>query len=137
MTVPLWSLLGFCAWTIAIVVVGIGRVRVTAVLTGAARANEFPADVPHGDPTYRRVLRAHANCVENLPLFAAVVLVAAVTHVDTPALDALAVTYLVARIAQTVTHIASGSARAISTRFTFFLVQLACLVGMGVVIARA
>ena len=49
-----------------------------AVLRGERPANGFPADQDHGGPGwYRRCNRAHLNCVENLPVFGAVVLVGA------------------------------------------------------------
>ena len=137
MTVPLWCLLGFTAWTLAIAVFGVAAVRVSKVLTGQARPNEFPADQPHGSPLYRRTMRAHANCVENLPVFAAVVLTAAVTGVDTPLLDALAVLYLGARVGQTVAHVSSGRNLVINVRFGFFVVQLVAVTAMGVLVARA
>lgn len=135
MTVGLYCLLGFAAWTLLLVVVGIGRVRVTKVLVGEARANEFPADVPHGSDRYRRVMRAHANCVENLPVFGAVVLTAAFTGRHGGLFDTLPVVYLLARIAQSLTHIASGSVMAVNVRFTFFTVQLVCVFWLGLLVA--
>ncbi len=123
---PLWCLLGFVAWVVLILIVGIGAVRVGAVLAGKARPNAFPSDVPHGSEGYRRTMRAHANCVENLPLFASLVLTASVLQVQTPLLDTLSVVFLTARIAQSVTHISSGRSLAVNIRFTFFVVQLTC-----------
>ncbi|MGH7893405.1 MAG: MAPEG family protein, partial [Candidatus Binatia bacterium] len=61
---------------------------------------------------------AGAACDENLPLFGAVVLVATVVGVKGPGLDTLARVYLAARVAQSITHITSGSATAINVRFT-------------------
>ena len=136
MTTPLWCLLGFVAWTM-LLLGGVGGARVAAVLRGEKQPNEFPAGVPHGGDRYWRLNRAHLNCVENLPLFGAVVLVAAVAGVRAPILDTLARTYLAARIGQSVTHVASGSALAVNVRFTFFLVQLGCLVGFLLAIGNA
>ena len=39
------------------------------LLAGPGEHVEWPADVPHGSDRYRRTMRAHLNCVENLPLF--------------------------------------------------------------------
>jgi uncharacterized MAPEG superfamily protein len=135
MTTPLWCLLGFVAWTL-LLLFGVGASRVAQILSGAKRAGDFPAGVPHGGDRYWRLNRAHLNCVENLPLFGAVVLTAAAVGAQSPALDTLARVYLGARVGQSVTHVSSGSDRAVQVRFTFFLVQIACLVAMGVIVAR-
>ena len=136
MTTPLWCLLGFVAWTL-VLLLGVGFSRVGAVLSGEKKANEFPSGVPHGGDAYWRLNRAHMNCVENLPLFASVVLVATVAGVRAPMLDTLARVYLGARIGQSVTHVSSGGVMAVNVRFTFFLVQIGCLVGFLTAIARA
>jgi uncharacterized MAPEG superfamily protein len=136
MTTPLWCLLGFVTWTL-VLLLGVGFSRVGAVLGGRKKANEFPSGVPHGGDAYWRLNRAHMNCVENLPLFASVVLVATVAGLKAPILDTLARVYLGARIGQSVTHVSSGSVMAIKVRFTFFLVQIGCLIGFLWTIAHA
>lgn len=133
----LLALLGFALWTIGIVAVGVGPTRVLQVLAGKARPNDFKADVPHGTDTYRRVMRAHANCVENLPVFATLVLIAAVAGVRSPVLDTLSVVVLAARVGQTTAHISSGRNVAVNIRFGFFLVQLGCMAGMAAVVGAA
>jgi uncharacterized MAPEG superfamily protein len=136
MTVPLWCLLGFVVWTL-VLLLGIGTARVGQVLGGKAKPGDFPAGVPHGGAAYWRLNRAHLNCVENLPLFASVVLVATVAGVHAAILDTLAQVYLAARIGQSVTHVSSGGNVAINVRFGFFLTQVGCLVGFVLTIARA
>ena len=130
MTLPLWCLLFFVVWTLLIVLVGIGAFRVASVLAGKASPRAFPGDTPHGPEWYRRVMRAHANCVENLPLFAAVVLVGHVAGVRDPTFDLLAQAYVFGRVGQTVAHVASGRSMVINVRFAFFCVQLVSLAGM-------
>lgn len=136
MSTALLCLLGFAAWTALLPIVLI-TYRSTKLLTGRASTDDFRADVPHGGERYRRLMRAHANCVENLPLFAAVVLVAASARLDPPHFALLAQTYLGARVVQSIIHIASGSALAVYLRFTAFFVQLVCLGAMGLAAARA
>ena len=136
MTTALWCLLGFAGWTLALVVVGIGMPRVAKVLAGQAKANDFKADEPHGSERYRRTMRAHMNCVENLPIFASVVLVGTVAGVRAPDFGMLAVVLLAARVVQSSIHISSGSVAAVNARFMFFLVQLVCMAAMVVEIAR-
>ena len=135
MTTPLWCLLGFVAWTL-VLLVGVAGTRTAAVLVGQKRANEFPSGVPHGGDAYWRLNRAHLNCLENLPLFATVVLVATVAGIRAPLLDTLACVYLGARVGQSITHVSSGSVIAVNVRFTFFLVQVGCLVMFLLTIAR-
>ena len=136
MTTPLRCLLGFVAWTM-LLLVGVAVARVSQVLTGRARATDFTPGVPHGSDAYWRLNRAHLNCLENLPLFASVVLIATVAGIRAPILDTLARTYLVARVGQTLAHLSSGSALAVNVRFTFFLIQFVCLVWYGLVIWHA
>jgi uncharacterized MAPEG superfamily protein len=134
-SVPLACLLGFAAWTVALLL-AVGGVRVLQILRGEKRPSEFPAGVPHGGDAYWRLNRAHLNCVENLPLFGAVVLTGAAVGAGGAGLDRLAQLYLAARVAQSVTHVSSGSDRAVQVRFGFFALQLVCLVAMGVIVAR-
>jgi uncharacterized MAPEG superfamily protein len=129
MTIPLWCLLGFVLWTL-VLLSGIGIARVAQVATGRATPNAFPAGVPHGSDAYWRLNRAHANCVENVPLFASVVLVATLAQVHGPTMDRFAETVLIARVGQSLAHLSSGSNLAVNVRFTCFLIQIACLVGM-------
>jgi uncharacterized MAPEG superfamily protein len=136
MTTPLWCLLGFVGWTL-VLLVALAGVRVSKVLSGAARPGDFPAGVPHGSDAYWRLNRAHSNCLENLPLFASVVLITAVGGLGGPTLDTLARTYLAARVGQSLAHLSGGGSVAVNVRFTFFLVQLGCLVGVGLVILRS
>jgi uncharacterized MAPEG superfamily protein len=104
--------------------------RVVEILGGRARPSEFPSGTPHGGDRYWRMNRAHMNCLENLPLFTAVVLTGAVIGADSPTLDKLATVYLAARVAQSTVHVASGADLAVNVRFAFFATQLVCLVWM-------
>jgi len=128
-TTPLWCLLGFVLWT-TLILLTIAAARVSQILGGSARPGDFPSGVPHGGDRYWRLNRAHLNCLENLPLFGAVVLTGAVIGADAPMLDTLAVVYLVARIAQSLIHVASGSDLAVQARFGCFGVQIVCLLWM-------
>jgi uncharacterized MAPEG superfamily protein len=136
MTTPLWCLVGFVAWTIFLLL-AIAFTRVGAVLAGTKKANEFPSGVPHGGDAYWRLNRAHMNCLENLPIFGALVLVATVAGLRAPLLDTVAKIYLAARIGQSVTHVASGSVIAVNVRFTFFVVQVVCLIQILLMIWNA
>jgi len=136
MNVPTLVLLAFALWTVLTLLTGVGIVRWNQILTGRKKLNEFPADVPHGSARYRRAMRAHANCVENLPVLGAVVVAANAAGVHGSALDALALLYLAARVLQTVTHVAlEESQAAVAVRFGFFFTQIVCVLWMGAIVA--
>jgi len=136
MTTPMWVLLGFAGWTIVTLLAGVGVVRWSQILTGRKQLSEFPADVPHGSARYRRAMRAHANCVENLPVYGAVAVAATAAGIHSGAVDALAVVYLIARVLQTLTHIVFEETNAaVGVRFAFFFTQLICVSAMGVTAA--
>ena len=136
MTIPLWVLLIFAVWTLIVLLTTVGIYRWSHILTGSAQLIDYPADNPQGKPIYLRAMRAHANCLENLPVFGAIVLVAYAANIDALILDRLAVTFLLARIAQSVIHVGlSTSNRAIAVRFAFFLAQVISMLWMAVFIA--
>src|ERR1041385_3803927 len=130
--VPLLCLLAFALWPI-VLVTGIGLFRVPAVLMGKAQANSFPSGTKHGSDLYWRINRAHMNTLESLPVFASVVLVGVVAHANTPTFDHLAVATVIARVCQSAAHISGNSNMHVNVRFTFFVVQLVCFVGKGLV----
>jgi uncharacterized MAPEG superfamily protein len=136
MTTPVAVLLGFAGWTLGTLMLTIGWYRWSRIFTGTAAISEFEADAGRAIGWYQRAHRAHANCLENLPLYAALVVVIAVTSAAHPALDPLALVLIAARVAQTSTHIVfNQTARAVSVRFGFFLVQIACMVAMGAIVS--
>ncbi len=65
MSLSPWMLLCFAGWTLLVLIIGIGVRRWAAVLRGEADLTSFPGDVPHGSASYRRAVRAHANCLES------------------------------------------------------------------------
>ena len=134
MSIPVWAVLAFATWTIAILMLGVGMYRWSLILAGKAELKSFPGDEPHGSPLYRRAVRAHANCVENLPVFAAIVLAEQAAGVHSTTLDVLSAGVVAARVVQTSAHLASGSNAAIAVRFTFLSVQLAAFVWMGALV---
>ena len=136
MTIPLWVMLGFAAWTLAVLMGSIGVYRLSRVFTGRATMSEWRADGMQGAPWYQRAMRAHANCVENLPVYSAVALAAAVTGAGGRALDASALTFIVARIGQSLVHITRPQTDAVVTlRFALFSTQVVCVIAMGVLAA--
>jgi uncharacterized MAPEG superfamily protein len=137
MSLPLWVLLAFACWTLIVLMVGVGIRRWTLILTGKAQLTDFPADVAHGSTPYRRAVRAHANCVENLPVYGAIVLTAFAARAGGGTLDALAMAVMAARVCQTVTHMAFTETNlAVFVRFGFFLIQVIAMLWMAAEIVR-
>jgi len=105
MTVPVWVLLGFAAWTINHLLATVGLYRWSRILTGRTQMKEFRADKIEGEDWYHRAMRAQANCVENRPVYGSVVVAIVVTGAASLILDLLAIVLLVARVRQTVIHV--------------------------------
>jgi uncharacterized MAPEG superfamily protein len=136
MTIPVWVLLGFAGWTLIVLSATVGVYRWSRILTGRAHIHEFRAGVPHEMDWYRRAMRAHANCVENLPVYGAIVLALVVSKMNSSTLDALALIIMASRIVQTMTHISfEETSTTVSIRFTFYTIQLICMFWMGIYVA--
>lgn len=112
----------FVAWTLALLVL-MEVIRSKLVMTGAVPANGFQPDNANLSPFMQRLARAHANCVEGLPIFGGLMLVALITN-RSGVTDGLAFVLLGARIVQSLIHLSSQSAAAVTLRFTAFAVQL-------------
>ena len=124
MTIPIWMLLGFAAWTLLLLLLTVGVYRWSRILTGRIPKGGFPADKIEGEDWYRRSMRAHANCVENLPVFAVLVYALRAFGIADPAADTLCAVILAARIPQSLVHVCLAQTdRVVSVRFTLFFVQ--------------
>ena len=135
LTLPLFTLLGFALWTHLVLAATIGVHRWSLILTKRAAINAFPADASNGPDWYRRATRAHANCVENLPVYGAIVAVATFAGIAGRLLDALSIIVLATRVCQTLVHVSFvQTERAVSFRFGFFTVQLVCMAWMAALI---
>lgn len=138
MSIPVASLLVFALWTVIVLAFSIGVLRWRLILAGKAELRSFPGDEAHGPPFYRRATRAHANCIENLPIFTAIVFAAHASRVEDMTLDVMSLAVVVARVLQTCAHLVSGSNLAIGFRFFFFMIQLAAFFGMsGIILHHA
>ena len=137
MTLPLLTLLGFASWTLVLLAATVGVHRWRLILTKRAPINGFPPEAPVGPGWYQRATRAHLNCIENLPVYAAIVLVATIAGRDGLLLDALSVAVLGARICQTLVHVLFvQTERAVTYRFSLFTVQLVAMLWMVVLVVE-
>jgi len=136
MTIPMWMLLGFAAWTVLLLMATVGVYRWVNILFRRASIASFRSDQLEGQDWYRRGTRAHANCVENLPVFGAIVLVISVMGVTGPAVDYLCTIVLIARVCQSMVHVSHVQTDAfVAVRFSFFWVQLVCFLALIVIAA--
>jgi uncharacterized MAPEG superfamily protein len=117
------ALTGFITWALLLLVV-MELIRTQLVLRGKVAANAFAPDNAGLAPFMQRLARAHANCVEGLPIFGGLLLVAIATG-RTGLTDSLAYILLASRVFQSLVHIASAGVMAVSIRFTAFAVQMA------------
>ncbi len=121
-------LLLFTAWTLLMAVGYVGY-RVVLVLSFKERANAWTRGaVEHDDPAIiTRFNHAHLNCLETLPLYAAVVLFAYMQG-QLGVLDQLAYVFMGARVAQSVIHVISTAPMMVFLRANALLVQWALLI---------
>src|SRR5919199_870285 len=125
MTLPVWMLLGFATWTVLLLLATVGIYRWSRILTGRVPIREFRADQVEGKDWYKRSMRAHANCVENLPVFGAIVFALYAGHIASTTVNVLAVAILAARIMQSLVHVCLVQTNTVvSLRFGFFFVQI-------------
>ena len=137
MTVPIWMLLGFAAWTVILLLFTVGIYRWSRILTGRVPIRDFLADKVEGEEWYRRAMRAHANCVENLPLFAVIVFALFVSNVGGSTANYLSIVILASRVIQSLIHVCLVQTNTVvSLRFTFFFIQIISFLTLIVMIVR-
>lgn len=126
---PVQTLLGFAAWTLALIAI-VFLYRGVRFLTGTP-INHWPRGAKPVDDAalIRRMEDAHANCLENLPVFAVIVLsAAALGRLD--AIAPLAPWVLYARMAQTAAHLSGVGWPHVFVRASFWSAQVALFVWM-------
>ncbi len=126
LTTTAMALLGLVAWPLLLMFLMVNQ-RGLLVLSGKMAVNAFN---PDGSNTpgelAKRLVRVHANCLENLPLQAALLLYA-IASAQTAVTEPLALALLGARLAQGVVHLISTRPLFVWLRFAAFFVQLAIL----------
>ncbi|TFB35017.1 MAPEG family protein [Pseudomonas sp. F01002] len=134
MTIPMWMLLGFATWTLLLLMATVGVYRWVRILFSNVPIASFRSDQLEGEDWYRRGTRAHANCVENLPVFGVIVFVISALGVDGPAVSYLSIIVLIARVCQSLVHVSHVQTDIfVAVRFTFFCVQLVCFLALIVI----
>jgi len=128
MSVSILSLLGFVAWALALLMVGIAY-RAAMVFSFTKKADAWTRGRDPEDPAvFKRTADAYLNCLEMLPMFAAVILAAAVLD-NAVVTNGLAMIFLAARVGQSLAHVISVHHLMIFfVRFPLFMVQVVILV---------
>jgi uncharacterized MAPEG superfamily protein len=120
------ALLYYVLWMVVLVLLYVGH-RIPLVLIGKKPANYWTRGNSTDDAGFLvRAQHAHANTVENIGLFAAVVLAAAALD-RSSVVDGLACWVLYARVGQSVVHLIGTSFILVLIRATLFIVQLAII----------
>ena len=104
--------------------------RVPQALLGQKRIDSWERGKEPIDPMMlQRAKSAHLNCLENFPVFAAIVAIAGLMG-QIEAINGIAAFVLYARIAQSVTHITGTSFIQVFLRANFFLAQVGLMLYM-------
>ena len=121
-TISATVLTAFIGWSLLLLILMEG-LRTRLVVKGAVVSNAFTPDNASLSPFMQRLARAHANCLEGLPVFGGLLLLAIATG-RTGVTDGLAPWFLAARFIQSGIHLLSLSVPAVNARFSAFVVQL-------------
>lgn len=83
-------------------------------------------------------MRAHMNCIENLPVFGAIVFAIDHVRLESVLMNTLAITVLMARIFQSLVHITlTQTDRVIFVRFAFYFFQIVSMIVMAIAVLAA
>lgn len=123
MTVPLWGLVIFILWIIAIAL-SLLVVRIRHLARGGS-LKDFAT--PNDESLLWRLFRVHANLVENLPLYLGVVFLLTVQGVSGTGITILIGIYIAFRMLHSVIHIAGLDPR---LRLLSLVMQFDCLIAL-------
>lgn len=123
MTAPLWGLVVFILWTIAVVILLLA-VRIRHLAAGGS-SKDF--GVIDDNSLMWRLFRVQANLIENLPLYLGVVFLLIVRGVSGVAVDVLISVYIAFRLLHSIVHIAGADPR---LRILSLAIQFSCLISL-------
>ena len=116
------ALTAFISWALALLIL-MEILRTKLVIAKKTVVTSFVPDNSNLSPFMQRLARAHANCIEGIPIFGGLMLIAIATD-RTSVTNSLALVLLAARITQSLIHLSSSSSTAINLRFLAFAVQV-------------
>jgi len=121
------ALVGFAAWTLVIALIMVFNRFANSFGGSKIALNKFSPDGEDLPGFGRRVTRAHLNCLETLPVFAALVAAAGLSD-QMAILDGTVMFVLYARICQSVVHMTSTALPMVYLRGGLLGVQLVLLI---------
>ncbi|MFZ2208165.1 MAG: MAPEG family protein [Porticoccaceae bacterium] len=119
----LYALTGFAGWTLILMLIMTTNRMLNSFGGPKIPMNKFSATGEDLPGFGQRVTRAHLNCLENLPVFAALV-AATMLSGQFGVMENTAMYVLYARIAQSVVHLISASLPMVLVRGSFFFIQV-------------
>lgn len=132
MSIPVLILLLFALWTLLVLVLHVGTYRLYNIFSGRKPVREYSFPEIDQSSWHRRATRAHLNCLENLPVYGALVVVMIATGVSAPILDKLAIVFFGFRVLHSLVHLFfQQSGKVVMVRFGFFAAQVICLFWIG------
>ena len=123
MTAPLWGLVIFIVWTIAVVILLLA-VRIRHLAAGGSPKDFAAID---DKSLMWRLFRVQANLVENLPLYLGVFVLLIVRGVSGGIVDLLASVYITFRLLHSIVHIVGADPR---LRILSLAIQFSCLMSL-------
>ncbi len=126
----------FAIWAV-LLGLAIVAVRTVYLQSGTLAWGNVPSGQPHGPERYWRLNRAHANTLENLPIFATVTLCGVWLQAAPDLVAALCWAVLGARVLQSTVHILSGGRAAVTVRAAFYVLQALGWLALGGLALRA
>ena len=127
MNQTLLALTGFAGWTLVLSFILLNmRAYYTFLSSNKVALNIFHPDGSNTPGFGQRLTRAQLNCLEMLPVFCALVIVAALSK-QLDMMNSTVIYLLYARIAQSVIHMISTNIIAVILRASFWSIQLALL----------
>ncbi|NCN10626.1 MAG: MAPEG family protein [Leptospira sp.] len=123
---PLFIYLGI---TIFLILVLLGF-RSAKVIMGTKRSNEFPSWEKHGSGFYWRLNRAQINCLDNLPIYASLVILGYLIQIQDSNFGILAWIVILGRVIQIFSHLLGETVWHVNFRFTGYIIQILSFAGM-------
>lgn len=122
MNSTLAALTGFVVWSLSLLVL-MEIIRAKLVVAGTFPATAFNPQNSNLSPFMQRLARAHANCIEGLPIFGGLMVIALISD-NSAITDPVAYVFLAARVLQSIIHLSSQSSLAVTLRFAALTVQM-------------
>lgn len=125
MTTPLWGLVVFMGWTIAIVILLL-TTRIRHLSKGGS-VKDFGAQ--NDESILWRLFRVQSNLAENLPLYLGVVFLLTVRGISGIAIDSLIIAYITFRLIHSAIHMAGMNP---IFRVLCLAIQFTCLISLTI-----